>query len=148
MEMWYFEDIPLRQPLTTSDYVVTKRELLAFARKWDSLAIHTDPEAAIASEHGGLIASSIYTMAISSSLGKPITSKMAMFGGSEWKARFPNPVRPGDRLVQTVECIEKRVSRTKPDRGMIRLVTTMRNQKGETVLELECPLFVLRRNPG
>lgn len=146
MNEWYLEDIPLNQPFTTSEHVVTEKELVDFAKKWDPLPIHTDPQAAEASVHGGLIASSIYTMAIGSSLGKPISTKIAMIGGAEWKVRFPTPVRAGDCLVETIECIGKRPSKTKPDRGIARFRNTVRNQMGETVLDLECPVVVLRRN--
>lgn len=137
MQEWYFDDIPLNQPVTTGEYVVTEEELVAFAKKWDPLPMHTDPEAARASPHGGLIASAIYTMAVSSALGHRLDTRMVMVGGAEWKIRFLTPVRPGDRLVITTKCVEKRPSRTKPDRGIARFSTTMQNQKGERVMEFE-----------
>lgn len=148
MQEWYFEDIPLNQRMTTGEYVVPEEEMIAFAKKWDPLPMHTDPVAAKASPHGGLIASAIYTMAISSALGHRLDTSIAMVGGVEWKLRFPAPVRPGDRLVLTTECVEKRPSRTKPDRGVARFLNTVNNQKGERVLEFEGTALVSRRPHG
>lgn len=148
MQEWYFEDIPLKQPLTTSEYVVTEEELIAFARKWDPLPIHTDPEAARASPHGGLIASSTYTHAVASALGHRMAARPLIIAGNETTSRYLQPVRPGDRLVATSECVYKRESRSKPDRGIARFMVTLRNQKGERVLELESTLVVPRRDRG
>ena len=148
MQEWHFDDIPLNQPMTTSEYLVMEEELIAYARKWDPLPMHTDPEAARASPHGGLIASSTYTLAVASALGHRIAARPVIIAGNEWKARFLQPVRPGDRLVATSECVYKRQSRTKPDRGIARFVVTMQNQKGERVLELESTVVVRKRNQG
>lgn len=148
MQEWYFDEIPLNQPMTTGEYLVTEEELIAYAKKWDPLPMHTDPEAAKASPHGGLIASSTYTLAIASALGHQIAARPVIIAGNEWKARFLQPVRPGDRLVATSECVYKRQSRTKPDRGIARFVVTVQNQKGERVLELESTVVVPKRGQG
>ncbi len=145
MQEWYFEDIPLNQPTTTTEYIVTEEELIAFAGKWDPLPIHTDPEAAKASPHGGLIASSTYTNAVASALGHQMPARPLIIAGNETKSRYLQPVRPGDRLVATSECVYKRESRTRADRGIARFVVTIRNQKGESVLEMESTLVVPRR---
>ena len=147
MQEWYFDDIPLNQPMTTSEYVVMEEELIAFAKKWDPLPMHTDPEAARASLYGGLIAPASYILAVAIALGHQFNISLPVVGGTEWKARFLAPVRPGDRLVATSECDHKRVSRTKPDRGIVRFVTRVHNQKGERVLEFESTVLVSRRNP-
>ena len=58
--------------------------------------------------------------------------------------RFPNPVRPGDRLTYHTECVEKRVSRSRPDRGIVRVRDRLVNQRGEAVLEQQVTLLVPR----
>lgn len=148
MQEWYFDDIPLNQPMTTKEYVVLEEELIAFAKKWDPLPMHTDPEAARASPYGGLIASSTYTHAVASLLGHQIAARPVIIAGGESKSRYLQPVRPGDRLAATSECVFKRESRTKADRGIARFVVTMQNQKGERVLELESTVVVPRRDHG
>lgn len=58
---------------------------------------------------------------------------------------FPNPVRPGDRISLEMECIEKRESRSKPDRGIIRQSIILCNQNGEPVLTLKDTILVAKR---
>lgn len=145
MQEWYFEDIPMKQPMTTSEYLVPAEEMIAFAQKWDPSPLHIDPEAAKSSPLGGVIASSVYTLAISTALGHGLGTRMVMVGGAEWQIRLLVPVRPGDRFVETVECIEKRQCRTKPDRGIVRFLSIVQNQNGQRVLELEATSVVSRR---
>jgi acyl dehydratase len=145
---WTFDDIPLNQPRTTRAYVVPEGELLDYASRWDPLAMHTDAEAAKGSAHGGLIAPAVYTMAVANALIDELDPGTLSIGGSEWKVRFPRPVRPGDRLVATSTCVFKRESRTKADRGIARFEITMRNQKGEPVLEWETTVLVARKAGG
>lgn len=146
MRKWFFDDIPLNQPRTTNEYVVPEEELIAFARQWDPLAMHTDREAAQKSLHRGIIAPAMYTMAIANTLIDQLDPRIQSIGGAEWKVQFPQPVRPGDRLVATSECVHKRDSRTKADRGIARFVITVRNQREEAVLKWECTVVVAREN--
>jgi acyl dehydratase len=59
---------------------------------------------------------------------------------------WPRPVRPGDRLTIRSEVLETRPSRSKPDRGMLRVRLETLNQKDEVVQSLVCNLVVLRRS--
>mgnify|MGYP001056325394 CR=1 FL=1 len=146
MQEWYFDDILLNQPRTTREYVVPEEEMIAFAKRWDPLPIHTNPEAAKASPHGGLIAPASYVISLASGLVQELDPKIAFIGGLEWKTRFTAPVRPGDRLVAICECVEKRASRTRPDRGIAKFLTTMRNQRGESVITSEMTTLVAKGN--
>jgi acyl dehydratase len=145
MKEWYFDDIPLNQPMMTRAYVVTEAELVSFARQWDPLPIHVDPEAAKASPHGGLIAPAIYSVAVANALADELDPRFVAIGSADWKVQFAVPVRPNDRLIATSECVYKRQSRTKSDRGITRFVETVHNQKGERVLTWESTILVARR---
>ena len=52
------------------------------------------------------------------------------------------PVRPGDTLRVEMEVLEKRPSRSKPDRGFVRFKYTTFNQEDELVMTMECPQIV------
>ena len=144
MQELYFDDIPLNQPRTTKDYVVPEEEMVAFAKRWDPLPIHIDPEAARASPYAGLIAPASYTISLASGLVQELNPKIAFIGGLQWTTRFTTPVRPGDRVVATYQCVEKRLSRSKPDCGVVRFLTTMSNQKGETIITSEMTALVAK----
>ena len=60
--------------------------------------------------------------------------------------RWPAPVRPGDTLTVTVEVLDTRVSRSKPDRGIVRSEVRTSNQKGVQVMALVSANFFLRRS--
>jgi acyl dehydratase len=58
---------------------------------------------------------------------------------------WPRPVRPGDELRAESEILEVRPSKSKPDRGMIRVKTTTLNQNDEPVMMFTGNLLVPRR---
>ncbi len=142
MQKWYLDDIPLHQQRVTNSYVVPEEELIAFAKRWDPQAIHIDGEAARQSPHRGLIAPAAYTFAVATSLVGEFEPKIAVIAAADWRGQFTAPVRPGDCLVATWEYVHKRASSTKTDRGIARLVSTLRNQKGEAVLVWESNVVV------
>ena len=47
--------------------------------------------------------------------------------------RWPNAVRPGDALQVETEIVDLRLSRSKPNYGIIRLRNVTTNQRGEIV---------------
>ncbi|HEV2096808.1 MAG TPA: hypothetical protein VGQ82_09925, partial [Chthoniobacterales bacterium] len=57
----------------------------------------------------------------------------------------PRPVRPGDILELECEIMEVRPSRSKPDRGVIRVQNVTRNQNGEIVQSFTASVLVRRR---
>jgi hypothetical protein len=59
--------------------------------------------------------------------------------------RWPRPVRPGDELRVECEVIEVRQSRSRLDRGLIKLRLTTLNQDDEAVLTYVANMVVLRR---
>jgi acyl dehydratase len=63
-----------------------------------------------------------------------------------WDAlRLPNPVRPDDVLDLEVSVLEKRESKSKSDRGIVRNQILLRNQRRETVLQCISNTLVARR---
>ena len=62
--------------------------------------------------------------------------------------RWIAPVRPGDTLHTEAEVVEVKPSRSKADRGVVRLRYTALNQRGETVMTLIVPQIVARRPSG
>jgi acyl dehydratase len=59
--------------------------------------------------------------------------------------RWLKPVRPGDTLTARLTVTEATASRSKPDRGIIRSVMEMRNQRGEVVMTTSGVNFFSRR---
>ncbi|WP_236016323.1 hypothetical protein [Brucella endophytica] len=59
---------------------------------------------------------------------------------------WPRPVRPGDELHLLIEVLEVRPSRSKPDRGMVKVRTTTLNQNDEPV-QVSIGNLVVQRRP-
>jgi acyl dehydratase len=132
---------------TTGSVAVDAAAIRAFAAEYDPQPFHLDETAARASVFGRLVASGWHTMAL--------TMRMLVEGGLQpaWgliglgadELRWPRPVEPGDRLQAEWEVIETRTSSSKPDRGIVRIQVTTRNQRGEVVLTLITTVLVPRR---
>ena len=105
------------------------------------------PKRAQQSIFGGLVASGWHTAAITMRL--LVTCGLNLAGGAVGlgadELRWPQPVRPGDVLRLELEIVEVRPSRSKPDRGTVRLRYVTRNQKNETVMTLMATVLVPKR---
>ena len=74
--------------------------------------------------------------------GLPLMGGIVGAGG---EISWPKPTRPGD-ILQVVSEVEEAVpSRSRPARGMARVRSETRNQRGETVQILLAKLIVPRR---
>src|SRR5262249_14716172 len=68
--------------------------------------------------------------------------------GSGGEISWPKATRPGDTLTVVSEIEEVIPSRSRPDRGMVRVRNETRNQNGEVVQILIAKLVVPRRRTG
>ena len=133
--MKYFEDVRTGESDTLGSHTFTEAEIIAFAKKYDPQPFHTDPEAARATVYGGLIASGMQTIGIAFKLFMQTGALAACSLGSPGldEVRWKAPVRPGDVLRVVAEVLESRPSSSKPDRGIVRILFSTLNQRGETV---------------
>ncbi len=121
--------------------------ILSFALQYDPQPFHLDEEAAAGSPYGGLIASGAQTLAIAFRLflGERVLRACSIGSPGIDLIRFLKPVRPGDTLRVRTEILEITPSRSKPDRGVLRIGYTVSNQRGEAVLTAQV-LHLVSRN--
>lgn len=144
----FFDDVVTGDRLRVGPYRVERDELIAFARRWDPLPPHVDEAAGIAAGFGGLTAPGIYVLAVKQRLiqALPLSDTViASFGYDE--VRFLQPVRPGDALFLELEWLEKRVSSSKPDRGIARQRFTLVTEDGSAVMSY-LDTVLMRRRPA
>lgn len=145
--MIYFEDFKIGEKTAdTDEYLVTEEEILEFGRRWDQAPYHIDKEAAQNSVFGGLVAPGAFIMAIQTWLlhrQEDTTAALGRLGSEE--LRFPNPVRPGDRISLSMECVDKRESQSNPERGIVTNAISLTNQNGEPVLTLKDTILVAKK---
>ena len=142
----YFDDIDVGYRSEVGRYGLDRNEMVEFARRWDPQPFHIDEDGAAQSMFGGLVASSLHLFAICTRLFFDHADNiqvMAMLGKDA--VQLPNPARPGDELTYTTECIGRRASKSKTDRGIIILSDTLSNQTFDPVLTQKVTLLVARR---
>jgi len=61
--------------------------------------------------------------------------------------RYLRPVRAGDRISLTLDVLEKRPSRSKPDRGIVRVRTTLKNQDNTDLLTYIDNVLIAKKPP-
>ena len=142
-----FEDFPVGRFGSYGPHHVTREEILAFAAEFDPQPMHLDEEAARKSMLNGLAGSGWHIGALmmrmmcdgfilrTASLGSPGVNEL------RWLA----PFRPGDDLTLDVDVIEARVSRSRPETGIVTFKAVMRNAAGEALCELVSPIIIGRR---
>jgi acyl dehydratase len=142
-----FEDFPPGHFGSFGPRHVTREEMIAFASEFDPQPMHLDEEAAKRSMLQGLSGSGWHLCSIvmrmmfdgyigrTASLGSPGVNEM----------RWLVPMRPGDDLTIDVDVAEARVSRSRPDTGIVTFKCRVRNAKGQALAEMVSPIMVRRR---
>jgi acyl dehydratase len=144
MESMYFEDINMGEKFIVGRYVADKEGMIEFARKWDPQVFHID-EAAAEEQFNGLIASSNYTLCVVTKV-IGLNLHIKTFGVMEYnEIKINAPVRPGDILTVSMEWVEKRASRSKPDRGVVLSRIEVRNQNGELALSYIASIMMMMK---
>jgi acyl dehydratase len=144
----YFEDTVIGEVnVSQVEYVVTTEELKEMAARWDPQPFHLDENAPETREYGGLITCSAHTFAIFTYLSTRSAVKTAAIAGLGFdEMRMIRPLRPGDRIRSVSTCVDKRESRSKPDRGITTSRVVLRNQRGEDVFSIKATAMILKRN--
>jgi acyl dehydratase len=144
-KLWYDDLAPGQRYHARTPYRMTEAAIIAFAREFDPQPNHCDPAAARASLFEGLAASGWHTAAATMRLlteaGFPVGNGVV---GAGVDIAWPTPTRPGDELTLELVVKAKRLSRTKPDRGVVVVEYDTRNQLGEVRQRTRTTLIVLR----
>ena len=143
----YLDDLAAGQTFRSGRLTVDEAQIKRFAAAFDPQPFHLDEVAARESLFGELIASGWHTAAVTMRLlvGSDFRPAGGLIGAGVDELRWPTPVRPGDELHLVSEILEVRTSKSRPDRGLIKLRTTTFNQSDEPVQIFVGNLVVPRR---
>ncbi|MHB1012121.1 MAG: MaoC/PaaZ C-terminal domain-containing protein [Desulfobacteria bacterium] len=132
----YWEDLVEGERFTCRPVAFDRAGIVAFGKEYDPLPFHVEGAGARDSIFGDVIASALHTLSACTRVVVEAHGELAILSGlSIDEVRTPLPVRPGDVLTVEGRWDGLRRSRSKPDRGIAGLRCTVRNQKGETVME-------------
>ncbi len=142
----FLDDLAVGRRFSSRSHTVNADEIKAFAAQFDPQPFHLSEEAAKGTLFGGLAASGWHTAAITMRLlvesGLPLRGGIIGTGG---EVSWPRPTRPGDTLTVFSEIEEITPSRSRPERGLIRVRSETRNQENEVVQVLIAKLIVPKR---
>jgi acyl dehydratase len=156
--MKFFEDLKVGDVFPVGRHTFNADEIKAFAQRFDPQPFHTDEAAAQRSHFGALCASGWHTAAAWMRLmvdsrrgqmeeararGEKMPSMGPALGLRDLK--WLKPVYVGDAIDYKSEVIELRVSNSRPGAGLMTILSSGVNQKGETVISFVSTTFVERR---
>ncbi|CAM5770509.1 acyl dehydratase [Labrys miyagiensis] len=156
--MKYFDDLAIGDTDEIGSFTFSSDNIKRFAREYDPQRFHVDEAAAEASMYGGLIASGWQVASIwmkllvvhqqtevarAQQLGKPVVQLGPSPGFSNMV--WARPVRPGDTLRYTVQITAKKESASRPDWGIVSMLSSAMNQHGEQAFRFDGVVFWERR---
>ena len=156
--MTFLEDIVVGDSVVVGRHTFTADDIKAFDRRFDPQLFHTDENAAAASHFGALCASgwqtAIVWMRLLVEYQRKVAEAVAARGGRVARIgpalglrelKWLKPVYVGDIIEYRTDVTETRPSESRPGFGLMTILTTGTNQKGERVISFVSTSFVERR---
>lgn len=144
----YYEDLEIGAHYKHSlGRTITEMDNVLFSSlTMNTQPLHINEDFASKTQFGGRIANGIFTMGLVVGLSVTDLTEGTIVANLGYdKVLHPNPVYHGDTIYAETEVLDKRESKSNPDRGIVRLKQTGRNQKGVVVVELERSVMFLKR---
>ncbi len=145
-ERLFLEDLVEGQIYVSATHTIDAQQIKDFATQFDPQPFHLDEDAAKDTLFAGLAASGWHTAGITMSLlvrtGLPIANGLIGAGAD---VTWPRPTRAGDVLQVETEIVKVLPSRSRPDRGMVTVRSSTKNQRGEVVQLMTSRMVVFRR---
>ncbi len=137
-DLLHYEDFTVGSVVTFGAYEVTAEEIKTFAAEFDPQPFHLDEAAGTLSLAGAMSASGWHTTAMCMRMMYDgYIGNMASMGspGVE-EVKWVKPVFVGDILSIRRTILEKRISKSRPEMGIIKSRWEVLNQHGELKLDM------------
>jgi len=144
----YYEDLEIGQRIRhTHGRTVTEADNVLFcALTMNTQPLHMNEDFAANTPFGRRIVNGIFTLGLVVGLTvADLTEGTILANLSYEKVVHPNPVFHGDTLYAESEVLDKRLSQSRPNVGIVRLKHIGRKADGTVVIELERTVMFLRK---
>ncbi|MHB1118499.1 MAG: MaoC family dehydratase [Bellilinea sp.] len=144
----YFEDLEVGQRIRHAQgRTITEADNTLFcAMTMNTQPLHLNADFAAQSMYGQRIVNGLLTLALAVGLSVPdLTEGTVVTNLGYDHVVHPNPVFHGDTLYVESEVLDKRESRSNPDRGIVRLKHVGRKPDGTVAVEFERTVLFLKR---
>ncbi|WP_260924134.1 MaoC/PaaZ C-terminal domain-containing protein [Novosphingobium sp. 9] len=145
--MRWLDDIEVGFAWEGRPIAMDEAAIIAFAKLYDPQPMHIDPEAAAKGRFGTVIASGwqVAALVMRDYVETSPFGDLELLGLGLDDLAWSEAVRPGDTLVARREIVEARPSRSKPDRGVVRIAVTVTNQHDRTVMRYVNAIQMFRK---
>ena len=143
----YFEEFTLGSKFEIAPVTIEKEEMIAFAKRYDAIPLHTDEEYAEGTIFGGLIAPGV--MSFMSVWAKYLEIDLAgeeIIAGKSTKIEWLKPVYAEDTL--SAVCTVSKLTRRNEKNGIVELFFEVTNQNGTPVLTNTTEMIVKCKTKG
>jgi acyl dehydratase len=132
----YLDDVKVGDVFAGGPITLGEADIIRFAKEYDPQPMHIDPAGAAKGRFGGLIASGwhVASLVMRDFVETKPFGDTPLLGIRIDELQWLRPVRPGDTLTIKREIIEIERSKSKPDRGKVRMRMTATNQNGEVAM--------------
>ena len=110
--------------------------------------VHFDSHYAAATEFGRCLVNSTLTLALVAGMAVSGSSQRAVANLGWEEVKMPAPVFVGDTLYAETEVLGKRLSKSRPTQGIVRVRHIGRNQDGVIVIDMIRSFLVAKRDHG
>lgn len=150
MEPKYFDELEIGDSFTTATRTITETDVVMFAGlTGDYTELHTSRTAAEKTQFGRRIAHGLLVLAYAHGLfmATRLTGPtgIAFAGIESWS--FKGPVFFDDTIQVRITVREKKASRSKPDRGVVKFFFEILNQHQEVVQE-GVKVIMMKKSPA
>lgn len=130
----YFEDFETGMTRDIEPVTMEKEKMIAFAKEYDNIPLHTDEEYAKSTPFGGLIAPGVMSfMAVWANYLKVDFFGDELLAGRSTKMEWFKPVYAGDVLTGKAEITN--LTRRSARNGLVELTINIHNQNGDLVIK-------------
>jgi acyl dehydratase len=129
---------------------VTREEIISFAAEYDPQPMHLDEEAGRRSLAGGLSGSGWHMCALAMRMQVDgVIGRADSLGGlGVDEVKWLAPLRPGDDITLEVHVEDTRVSKSRPDTGIVKIRAEMFNAAGVQLMTIVNSGLFRRRAPA
>jgi acyl dehydratase len=108
--------------------------------------VHTNIDYASKNQHGKILVVGTLVFSLAVGITVPDISGKAIANLGYEDIKHINPVFVNDTIYVRTKVLDKRESKSKPDRGVVYVESVAYNQKGEDVLSFKRNVLIKKRN--
>ncbi|EAR60971.1 MaoC family dehydratase [Neptuniibacter caesariensis] len=132
----YLDDFSVGDKFLAPGFTLSEGQILDYALTYDPQPIHIDALHAAEGPYGGIIASGFQTLSLCfrMMIQTRVFETVSLGGPGLDELRFLAPVRPGDTINTEAEIVSVTQSKSKPDRGVLKIQVSGFNQHKDKVI--------------